>query len=272
MIRVGRSAAAIGLTVLALAGVANGQATAPSAALKDCMVLPDPDRNIADCTTVIERGEAETKRTRAIAHLNRAIAYLQKNDLARGLADLDTAIALDPTMAGAYYNRALYHHRAGDLARAKADYAAAIRLDPTMVNAYGNLAAIHYLEGALDLALQGFEAALALAPNNAGLIHQIGLVYFAKGDVARALARFDTAIGLAPKAARFRFSRARAYAHSGELERAREDFAAAHEIDRSHAETKACLAAVDAALDARRRGARMPPLPGPCVRDTAVRS
>ena len=100
----------------------------------------------------------------------------------------------------------------------------------------------------------------------------IGLVYLAQGEVARAIAQFDSAIVLAPRAARFRFSRGRAHARTGAFERAREDFAAAHEIDRNHADTKACLAAVDAAAAAQRRGAAVPALPDFCVRDPQVKA
>jgi hypothetical protein len=89
-------AAAIALALPAVAASARAQAVATDQALQDCMRLPDPDRNIADCSTVIARGDRETARNRAIAHLNRAIAYLQKNDSKRGLADLDAALALDP--------------------------------------------------------------------------------------------------------------------------------------------------------------------------------
>jgi Tfp pilus assembly protein PilF len=272
MTRFGIFSTALALALLALTGPAHAQIPATDQALQDCMRLPDPDRNIVDCSTVIDRGDRETTRNRAIAYLNRAIAYLQKNDGARGLADLAAALALDPSMTGAYYNRALYFHQAGELDRAKADYAEVIRLDPKMVNAYGNRATIHYVQGAFDLALADYEAALKLAPGNAGLIHQIGVVYFAMGEIARAIAQFDQALAIAPRAARFLFSRGRAFARQGDLARAHADFAAAHHADRKHDESKACLAATEAALDAQRRKATAPKPPEFCVRDPAVRA
>jgi len=256
----------------ALSLPAQAQAPRVDQALQDCMRLPDPDRNIKDCTTVIDRGASEKARTRAIAHLNRAIAYLQKGDGARGLADLDAAVTLDPSLAAAYYNRALYHHRAGDLARAKADYTHVVTIDPRMANAFGNRGNIHYAEGDFDAALKDFEQALQLLPDNAGLIHQIGVVHLAMSDPERAIAQFDRAIALAPKAPRFRFSRGRAYAQQGAFARAREDFAAAHAADTRHAESAACLKATEAALEAEGRRSAVPALPGYCVRDTERRT
>lgn len=272
MHRLATYATAYGLAALVLATPGLAQRAAPDKALQDCMHLPDPDQNITDCTTVIERGDRETARHRAIAHLNRAIAYLQKGDGERGLADLNAAIALEPGFVGAYYNRALYYHRAGEFERAKADYGKAVQLDPSMINAYGNRGGIHYLQGDFDAALKDFETALQLAPDNAGLVHQIGVVYLAKGDVDRAIAQFDRAIKLAPKAPRFRFSRGRAYARQGAFERAREDFAAAHEADRRHPESQACLAATETALVAQRSRSPVPALPEYCVRDIGLRT
>lgn len=273
MQRIATIGALCGLAVLTMvASAASGSAQAPATdqALQDCMRLPDPDRNITDCTTVIERGDRETTRSRAVAHLNRAIAYLQKGSNERGLADLNAAIALQPEFVAAYYNRALYYHRAGDLVRAKADYDQVLRIDPKMVNAYGNRGGIHYARRDFDAALRDFEAALRLAPDNAGLIHEIGVVHLARGDVARAIAQFDRAIALAPKAPRFRFSRGRAYARQGALELAREDFAAAHAGDKRHAESRTCLTATETALEAGRRNAPVLSLPDHCLRDTGL--
>lgn len=273
MLKLGTCAVAVALIALSLATRVDAQTPPANQALQDCMNLPDPDRNIIDCTTVIERGDAESKRNLAIAYLNRAIAYLQKNDFPRALADLDASIAADPSMPGAFYNRALYYHQKGDLERAKADYDTVIRLDPKMINAYGNRATIHYLQGASDLALHDYETALGLAPNNPELIHNIGLVHQAKGDLDGAITRFTQAIELVPPARRARllFSRARAHAAKGDFERAASDFGAAAELEKTRPEIQACFAAVQRAADARRRREQIAPLPEQCVRDMRLR-
>jgi len=44
----------------------------------DCNQSADPDRQIRGCTSVIEWGEKETRKNRAIAYNNRGLAYGRK--------------------------------------------------------------------------------------------------------------------------------------------------------------------------------------------------
>jgi Flp pilus assembly protein TadD len=57
---------------------------------------------------------------------------------------------LDPQDAAAYYNRGLAYHEKGDLDRAIADFDQALALDPQAAEAYNNRGTAYYDKGDLD--------------------------------------------------------------------------------------------------------------------------
>ena len=91
----------------------------------------DWDQQIKSCTALIESG-AEAKENVAIAFYNRALAYENKEDYDRAIADYSEAIRLNPNDADAYFYRSLDRKRKGDNAGAEADMAAAKRINPNI--------------------------------------------------------------------------------------------------------------------------------------------
>jgi tetratricopeptide (TPR) repeat protein len=91
----------------------------------------DWDQQIKSCTALIESG-AEAKENVAIAFYNRALAYENKEDYERAIADYSKAIGLNPNDADAYFYRSLDRKRKGDNAGAEADMAAAKRINPNI--------------------------------------------------------------------------------------------------------------------------------------------
>ena len=77
-----------------------------SAAAEPCYDLRDPDARIAACTQGINSGKL-TAPQQAIGYSNRGVAYRQKGDGDRAIADFNEAIRLDPTFAAPFYNRGL---------------------------------------------------------------------------------------------------------------------------------------------------------------------
>src|SRR5215813_5289103 len=65
------------------------------------------DRAISACTRIIDRGNRESEKNRALAHNNRGYLYIEKGDYERAIRDLDEAIRLEP-------NNALFRHNRGD--------------------------------------------------------------------------------------------------------------------------------------------------------------
>ena len=76
--------------------------------------------------------------TLAGAYCMRALAYAQKKDLDKAVADYSEAIRLDPNLANAFCGRGLTYAVKGDLDAARADYTEAIRIDPNCADAYCN--------------------------------------------------------------------------------------------------------------------------------------
>ena len=91
----------------------------------------DWDQQIKSCTALIQSG-TELKENVAIAYYNRALAYENKDDYARAVADYDEALRLNPNDADALLYRGLDKQRLGDKAGGEADVAAAKRLNPNI--------------------------------------------------------------------------------------------------------------------------------------------
>ena len=91
------------------------------------------------------------------AYTNRGLAWGDKGDLDRAIADYNEAIRLDPKYADAYYNRGLAWRAKGDLDRAIADYNEAIRLDPKYADAYNNRGNAWRAKGDLDRAIADYN-------------------------------------------------------------------------------------------------------------------
>jgi len=92
----------------------------------------DWDQQIKSCTALIE-SEKELKENVAIAFYNRALAYENKKEYTRAIADYDEAVRLNPNDADALLYRGLDKQRMGDWAGGEADVAAAKRINPDIL-------------------------------------------------------------------------------------------------------------------------------------------
>jgi tetratricopeptide (TPR) repeat protein len=91
--------------------------TAPAAAASqadwDACKGGDPDRSIVACTRIVQ-DPSETANRLANAHYNRGIAYKDKGDLDRAIADFGEAIRLNPKHAIALSNQSAAYSVKGD--------------------------------------------------------------------------------------------------------------------------------------------------------------
>ncbi len=97
----------------------------------DCKQDKDPDRRISGCTQIIERGKRERREYRAIAYNNRGLAYQEKGEVDRAVADFTTAIKFNPNDARVYNNRGVAYEQKGDKEQAIADFRKALEINPS---------------------------------------------------------------------------------------------------------------------------------------------
>jgi len=128
----------------------------------DCAQVSDPDQQIHDCTSIIERGKRESEGNRASAYYSRGNAYKEKGELDRAIVDYTNAIALKPKDADFYYNRGNAYDDRGEVDHAIEDYTEAIAIDPKLALAYTNRGVAYKKKGEVDRAIADHDNAIAI--------------------------------------------------------------------------------------------------------------
>lgn len=126
----------------------------------------------------------------------RSSAHEHLRQLDRALEDLDTLIALRPTLADAYNARGNVHVFRDELDPAIADYRTAIALRPHFAEAFNNLGNVYRMQGMLASAIASYDSALAYSPGDATAYLNRATVFGDSGLHIRAFADVDTAIRL----------------------------------------------------------------------------
>lgn len=128
----------------------------------DCNDGSNLTRQIRGCTQVIQK----TMRSDAVstAYMNRAIAYAQRQQYTKSLADFTSAIHADKDNNFAYYNRGNIYLELRKPRQAIADYSKAIEIASDMSPALLNRALAHEVLGERDKSIADFRAAAELEP------------------------------------------------------------------------------------------------------------
>ncbi len=103
----------------------------------------------------------------ADAYYERGIAWLDKGELDKAIADFTQAIRLDPQSSGPYGERGVAWYLKGEYGKAIADCSEAIRLNPKDEVAFGNRGLTWSRKGEYDKAVADYNEAIRLAPENA---------------------------------------------------------------------------------------------------------
>jgi len=169
MIRSGFCAHA-GATMLAMAALLISQAVAQTRQQIDWCVnkgnVFSPDQQINGCTAAIQSGRG-MEHGASGGYTSRGVAYRDKGDYDRAIADYNEAIRLDPKNSIAYGNRGNVYKDKGDYDRAIADYNEAIRLDPKNFKVYLNRGLANLYAGSLAKALADVNRSSELDPKYA---------------------------------------------------------------------------------------------------------
>jgi tetratricopeptide (TPR) repeat protein len=125
-----------------------------------------PDTRIAACSVNLESILFDN-RNRAMEYFNRGIAYAEKKDYNRALADYGEAIRLYPQDANAkaFNNRGKVYYAQGNLDAALADFNEAIQFDPQYANAFNNRGFAKKKMGDAAGAEADFATARAIQPD-----------------------------------------------------------------------------------------------------------
>ena len=142
------AAGAVAAIVLAGAAAADDR--------QDC-ATGGAELRLAACTRILQSAPAD-----AIALGNRGVAYRVLGRFDAALADLNTALRIDPHNAGLYLERGLAFDAAGDHARAIADFSAAIARNATLIQAWFGRAMAYNASGQAALAAADLAKATQL--------------------------------------------------------------------------------------------------------------
>jgi tetratricopeptide (TPR) repeat protein len=160
-----RNSATLGAALVCVwlsAGVARATSSEPG---KDVQADPGPcvaaaaaaddDKTIEVCGALIDN-EKTARPDRIKALTARAGAYDRKQMIDRAIADYDTVLRLDPSLADAHNARGELWRRKGDRPKAIMDFGAAVKLDPNHAAAKANYKS-------LSLELERIGAMMAVA-------------------------------------------------------------------------------------------------------------
>ena len=133
----------------------------------------------------------------AMYHSNRGAEALQLDQAAEAVRWLETAGALDPSLANAWVNLGVGRRRAGDAAGAEEAYKRALEVDPRISSAYQNLASLLSFVGRPDEARQ-YQRVLSRTPTrNPYTFLALGDISFQGGRLAEARRFYRRAVHLA---------------------------------------------------------------------------
>jgi len=218
-------AAVLGAALLATA------CTRETADAKNCAQNPNGDVVLESCSRAIASGRLSSSKL-ATALYNRGIAYQDRGDLGRAIADFDRVIELRPDTSKAFYNRAVAYLRKGEFDRSVKDFDRVVQLTPDYAPGFTNRGNAYRGLLAFDRAIQDYDQALKLSPEYAVAFSNRGVAYMNKEMYDRAIDDFDHAVRLKPDDGRSYRDRGSALFDKGEFKRAAQDLTKATELAR----------------------------------------
>ncbi len=146
-----------------------------------------------DTTAALEnlnRGIALSKKNASAYVLRAEIATRSRHDFESALADMDSAIMLEPRYAGYFINRAYMKYNLDDYFGAMADYDYAIGLDPASQEAHFNRGLLRAEVGDNNKAISDFSFVLKSNPSNFMALYNRALLYMRTGQFREAVSDF----------------------------------------------------------------------------------
>lgn len=163
---------------------------------------------------------------------NLGLAYKDRGEIDKAVANYEKAIEADPGYADAYGNRGVAYLKMGRIGDALEDLSRAIRLNPESAELYGNRGVAFINAGDYEMAVEDLTESIRLSPSTAskGYFNR-GIAYKALGMNMEAVSDFTRTIEAEPSFGGAHNNRGGAYLRMGSHEEAIEDFNAAIRID-----------------------------------------
>jgi len=165
------------------------------------------------------------------AYSQRAIAWKEKQEFEKALADYNEAIKLNPMSSISYHNRGMLWRAKKENNKALADFNEALRLRPSNAFALHSRGHIYLERKEYDQALADFNEAIQLQPKYADLYNDRGNVRLAQNDLDKALEDYHESIRLDPQVAGPVRNRGFVYFRKKEYAKALEDYEQANRLD-----------------------------------------
>ena len=146
--------------------------------------------------------ELERIRVKTITNIGSALA--RNGHLARGIARLHQALALDPDYVEAKVNLGVALLSSGNYAEGILHLRRAVTLNPGHAEATYNLAKALAIQGELSEATGLFQRVLRLQPDHSRAHNDLGIAYSQSGDRSRAIHHFERALSIDPRFAQAR--------------------------------------------------------------------
>lgn len=141
------------------------------------------------------------------------------------------SITANPDVAAYYFKRGLAYQNKQDYAKAIADYNKAIELEPKFLLAYSNLGFSHFKMQNYDQAIDKYGKVIEFEPKNPFGYYYRGIAYMNKKDFDQATIDFNRAIELEPKFYGAYFNRGYIYMNKKDCGKAIADYDKVIEIN-----------------------------------------
>ena len=138
----------------------------------------------------LNRGIALSKKNASAYVMRAEIATRSLHDFESALADMDSAILLEPRYAGYFINRAFMKYNLDDYFGAMADYDYAIVLDPASLEAHFNRGLLRAEVGDNNKAISDFTFVLKNNPSNFMALYNRALLHMRTRQYREAVADF----------------------------------------------------------------------------------
>jgi S1-C subfamily serine protease len=243
-----------------IASIQDAPAQSPQQIQAECLRAKSPAEKVFNCTRAIQ--SATDRRALERLYLRRGNAFVELGRHQEAIVDFTDLIKLAPRVAGYYDNRQTSFRELGMLNAALLDANTAVQIAPNYAFVFRSRAFTYEEMKQFGAAVIDLNTALHIDPTNAGLIIQRARNIAKNGGPKHAIRDLTQVIDKEPSNAAALKERGFAHLLDDNVSAARGDLTLAASLDPLDKDTRAALAALDAAKPP---ASSSPPAPPPAA-------